>query len=168
MCRTPAGLWHFLSVYHTAYPPQDYRREKRAKAGAPSHPLLHFFFFTKKTLVRTHANLKKKKKNVIHLQMHSRPSMFPTEERERKRRGRDEETEENKAQYIPVWDMAEVKLSAVYSRSGKSADSCPLLDILKVCLYLLLFFCWYNQNVLEHFVQACKLRPAISDSPSSS
>lgn len=29
MCCTPAGLCHFLSVYFTAYPPQDYREKKR-------------------------------------------------------------------------------------------------------------------------------------------
>lgn len=50
MCWTPAGLWHFLSVYLTAYPPQDYRGKKRRehwqKHPFPlAHPLFFFLLF---------------------------------------------------------------------------------------------------------------------------
>lgn len=59
MCWTPAGLWHFLSVYLTAYPPQDYREKKR-KEWWQEHPFpltpSFLFFFT----IHTQWNLNKK------------------------------------------------------------------------------------------------------------
>lgn len=44
MCGTLAGLWHFLSVYITAYPPQDYREKKRREQWQ-EHPFILTPFF---------------------------------------------------------------------------------------------------------------------------
>ncbi len=81
MCWTPAGLWHFLSVYLTAYPPQDYREKKRKERWqehpfplTPSFPFVQFAYAQKKKIST---------KSVIHLQMCSSLSMFPVEERAR-------------------------------------------------------------------------------------
>lgn len=58
MCWTPAGLWHFLSVYLTAYPPQDYREKKRKERWQehpfPSHTLFPHFY-------NSHTHTQKKK-----------------------------------------------------------------------------------------------------------
>lgn len=87
MCWTPAGLWHFLSVYLTAYPPQDYREKKRKERWQehpfPSHTLFPHFY---NSHTHTHAQ-KISTKSVIHLQMCSSLSVFPVEERVREGEG---------------------------------------------------------------------------------
>lgn len=64
MCCTPAGLCHFLSVYSTAYPPQDYREKKRREQWQERPFPLSRAPARSRTLALSRSGQKKRKKKV--------------------------------------------------------------------------------------------------------